>query len=101
VVAEIRVVVSAHWVNAGFVRPLARPYVCIDGVEHVARWSAPLVLATTPGEHEVSTFMRYRGTSIPLGRGTVTVTAADGATTDVRARNGWANHMPFTPVVEA
>ena len=94
---QLFVTVSPHWVNAGILLPLARPFVGLDGTEHIARWKHPLALQVDAGEHLVETFLRYRGFDTPLGTGRLTVEIAPGEDVSVAARNGWANHMPLVP----
>ncbi|MGF0314108.1 hypothetical protein [Rhodococcus sp. IEGM1428] len=94
-VATIEIEFAPHWVNASLVRTLARPFVTIDGVEHRQSWTEPSTYAVEPGAHEVTSFIRYRGTNAALGTGRRTVTVQAGQQVSMCARNGWANHMPF------
>ncbi|CCQ15025.1 putative uncharacterized protein [Rhodococcus sp. AW25M09] len=86
---------APHWVNASLVRTFARPFVTIDGTEHRQSWSESSSYEVQPGAHEVTAFIRYRGTKVALGTGRRTVTVDAGQYVSLRARNGWANHMPF------
>ncbi|WP_128644826.1 hypothetical protein [Rhodococcus sp. BS-15] len=91
----IEIEFAPHWVNASLVRTLARPFVTIDGVEHRQSWTAPSTYTLESGSHELTAFIRYRGTNAALGTGRRTVTVQPGQQVSLRARNGWANHMPF------
>ncbi|MGV8873284.1 MAG: hypothetical protein ACOH2Q_12225 [Rhodococcus sp. (in: high G+C Gram-positive bacteria)] len=86
---------APHWVNAALVRTFARPFVTIDGVEQRQSWSEPSTYELQPGTHEITAFIRYRGTNAALGTGRRTVTIDAGQHVSLWARNGWANHMPF------
>ncbi len=94
---QLSVTVSPHWVSAWVLLPLARPFVQLDGAEHVARWRHPLALRVDAGEHLVETFLRYKGFGAPLGTGKLIVEVPPGEDVAVAARNGWANHMPLVP----
>ncbi|MDV6264197.1 hypothetical protein [Rhodococcoides yunnanense] len=94
-VATIEIEFAPHWVNAAPVRTFARPFVTIDGTEHRQSWTEPSTYALEPGSHEITAFIRYRGTNAALGTGRRTVTVQAGQQVSLRARNGWANHMPF------
>nr|WP_314144666.1 hypothetical protein [uncultured Rhodococcus sp.] len=91
----IEIEFAPHWVNASLVRTLARPFVTVDGVEHRQSWIAPSAYTLEPGRHELTAFIRYRGTNAALGTGRRTVMVQPGQHISLRARNGWANHMPF------
>ncbi|WP_415973157.1 hypothetical protein [Rhodococcus sp. 077-4] len=93
--ATIEIEFAPHWVNAWLVRTFARPFVTIDGVEHPMSWTEPSTYAVEPGSHDIAAFIRYRGTKSALGIGRRTVTVALGEHPKLKARNGWANHMPF------
>ncbi len=94
---QLSATITPHWANAGILLPLARPFVRLDGAEHLARWRRPLVLPVEAGAHRVETFFRYRGFNAELGAGGVTVTVQPGVDLEVTSRNGWANHVPFRP----
>ncbi|OZC97315.1 hypothetical protein CH275_24490 [Rhodococcus sp. 06-235-1A] len=91
----IEIEFAPHWVNAALVRALARPFITIDGVEHRQSWTASSTYALEPGSHDLTAFIRYRGTRAALGTGRRTVSIDAGEHVSLRARNGWANHMPF------
>lgn len=94
---QLSVTMTPHWVNAGVLLPLARPFVRVDGTEHLARWKRPLVLSVEAGEHLVETLLRYKGFDMALGVGSLTIEVQPGVDLEVAAQNGWANHMPFVP----
>ncbi len=96
---QIGITISAHWVNSCLLVPLTIPYTCVDGVEHACRWGVENILDVPPGEHQVETYIRYRGTRANLGTGTVAATVTAGRRVGIVARNGWANHMPFVLTV--
>ena len=93
--STIEIEFAPHWVNASLVRTLARPFVTIDGVEHRQSWTEASTYPLEPGSHELTAFIRYRGTQAALGTGRRTVTVQAGQQVSLRARNGWANYMPF------
>ena len=93
--STIEIEFAPHWVNASLVRTLARPFVTIDGVEHRQSWSEPSTYELAPGGHELTAFIRYRGTRSALGIGRRRVELGAEQHLRLRARNGWANHMPF------
>lgn len=91
------ITVTAHWVNRWFLHTLARPFVEVDGVERALAWGRPTSFEVRAGEVEVATFVRYRGTRTPLGRGALRVQVPAGETLRVHATNGVRNGTPFTP----
>jgi hypothetical protein len=49
----------------------------------------------------VETFIRYRGVPIALGTGRVEVEVGPTEGVEIASRNGWMNHVPFTPELHA
>lgn len=52
--SRITVTARAHWLNAWFIYPLARPVLGIDGMGRFIRWSRPETVAVLDGTHTVS-----------------------------------------------
>ncbi len=97
--ARVHLAFRPHWINAWFLRLLARPYTRLDGAEHSCRWNRETILDVAEGVHAVETFIRYKGTSSDLGTGRTTTTVQPGEDVRVEACNGWMNGTPFTPRV--
>jgi len=93
--ATLTLTVRAHWVNAALLLWAARPYVLVDDAEHECRWSEPLRLPVSAGDHRVAAFIRYKHTSATLGRGELDVHLDPGQTVNILARNGAMNQTPF------
>ncbi|WP_432509191.1 hypothetical protein [Kineococcus auxinigenes] len=93
--ARLSVVVRPHWVNAWLLRTAARPYLRLDGTEHLLEWNRAGTFSLEPGPHELEAFWRYRGTRVPLGAGTSQVQLQEGEEALVEARNGPLNHQPL------
>lgn len=91
--ATLEVTVNSHWVGSWLLLWAARPYVVLDGEEHLCRWSHPITLQTSAGTHHVVTCCRYKGISALLGKGEIKVTLEPGQTRNIVARNG----TPFRP----
>ncbi len=83
--ARVHLAFRPHWINAWFLRPLARPYTRVDGAEHTCRWNRETILDVAAGAHAVETFIRYKGTSSDLGTGRTTITVQPGEDVRVEA----------------
>lgn len=93
--SSISVTPRPYWLGAWLLRPLARPFVVIDGVEHRARWGADLTVPVTAGPHTVGAGIRYRGFAALLGIRLVTVETGPGHQIRLKAQNGLFNAEPF------
>lgn len=94
--SSIVVTPRGHWFNGWFLRLMARAVVRVDGVDHDARWGRPCRIEVVAGRHRVAVGARYRGSSSVLGAEESTVEVAEGSSAVLDARNGFANHQPFT-----
>ena len=93
--SSISVTSRPHWLSRWLIRPLARPFVVIDGVEHAARWDTALTVAVPAGRHTVGVGMRYRGFAALLGSCPVQVQTDRGQQIQLQARNGLFDGEPF------
>jgi len=97
--SSVTVTPRAHWMNAWFLRLLARPIVRFDGEEQEAAWGRPCRIETVPGSHRVAVGARYRGTARVLGIAELPLEVAPGQSVVAEARNGVFNHQPFVVVI--
>ncbi|TWS26277.1 hypothetical protein FK268_03310 [Tsukamurella sputi] len=98
--ARVAVEFTAHWINRWFVRTVYRPWVRIDDDAPVpASWRVATDIPVAPGEHTVTTLLRWR--MFP-GAGPVSVRSVRvsvSGTVVVRVSNGALNSDPFIPRV--
>lgn len=93
--SSISVTPRPYWLSVWLLRPLARPFVVIDGNEHAARWAKALTIAVPAGRHTVSVGMRYRGFASLLGLRPIQVETDHGHHIQLQARNGLFYGEPF------
>lgn len=93
--SSVTVTPRAHWVNAWFLRPFARPVVRMDGNDHEARWGRPLRFEVAAGPHEIGVGARYRRSISVLGVAGTRIEIPPEQNVMVEARNGVLNHQPF------
>lgn len=93
--SAISVTPRPYWVSTWLLRPMARPFVVIDGAEYPARWGADLTVAVSEGPHSVGVGMRYRGFKALLGVREKKVDLRGGFPVRLNACNGLFNSEPF------
>lgn len=94
--ATLIVTVRAHWVNAWFLTPTARPSFKVDGQEHECRWGEANEVRLAAGRHLVTAYFRYRRSLRRcLESAVLEVDLAANASEAARARTGVMNQTPF------
>jgi hypothetical protein len=86
-------------VNGWFLRLFARAFAEVNLEETVCTWSGLTSITAQARPIHVTTFVRYRGTRVRLGSGSLDFVGVAGASYTVVARNGVMNQTPFTPVL--
>jgi hypothetical protein len=86
-------------VNGWFLRLFAQAFAEVNREETVCAWRGSTSIMAPAGPIHLTTFVRYRGTGVRLGSGSLDFTTAAGAIYTVVARNGAMNQTPFTPVL--
>lgn len=90
--SQTGIAVTAKILFLNFVQLLFKPVVEIDGVAKEGAWSTTF-FATDPGQHTVAVYWKYLW-FLPVNRGTVTVTIAEGTTVDMLYRPRWLVFLP-------
>ncbi|MEF2979405.1 hypothetical protein [Subtercola sp. YIM 133946] len=86
-------------VNGWFLRLFAQAFAEVNLKENVCAWRGLTRITAETGSIHVTTFIRYRGTRVRLGSGSLDFMGAAGASYTVVARNGVMNQTPFTPAL--
>jgi len=90
--SQTGIAVTAKILFLNFVMLLFKPVVEIDGAAHEGAWSTTF-FPTAPGPHTVSVYWKYMW-FLPVNRGSVNVTVAEGSSVDVLYRPRWFVFLP-------
>ncbi|UFS57603.1 hypothetical protein [Subtercola endophyticus] len=86
-------------VNGWFLRLFAQAFAEVNREETACTWGGSTSIVTPAGPLHLTTFVRYRGTRVRLGSGSLDFMGVAGASYTVVARNGAMNQTPFTPTL--
>lgn len=97
----VSVRVTTHWVNGWFLKPLAKPYVVVNGRERRVRWGREVAIELVSVNAKIGVGVRYFGRGALLGCEPQDIDLRSTSSNDVQSnmvlefRNGPLNHMPF------
>lgn len=94
---HLRISVKTNWLNGWFIRVFSRPYIVIDGVEHLVKFSTPKCFSSNANSITIGAGIRYFGRGQLLGyeAETFILDPQPNGTIEIILRNGFWNHSPF------